>query len=246
MSVSTKQRRQVTVDLLRVYEISVKVFTLRDFQQEEASFVISGFVDVCLSKDIKYLEFHNKNCYKGYVIDMPYPLEPGGTYKKEKVYTVRIRMIHKELMNYLMENLGNTTSEYFKGLTTHVRVIPKKHISKIYSITPVLMKLGEGGYWKSNISFEQYEHLLKTNLIKKYNTFMNTKIDEGFQFYTNIRKLNRVPIKIKFKNIALLGDKFEIEVADNEMAQELAYLALAAGIGENNSRGCGFVNYKYL
>ena len=234
------------MESFRVYEISVKVFTLRDFQQEEASFVISGFVDVCLSKDIKYLEFHNKNCYKGYVIDMPYPLEPGGTYKKEKVYTVRIRMIHKELMNYLMENLGNTTSEYFKGLTTHVQNKKKKHISKIYSITPVLMKLGEGGYWKSNISFEQYEHLLKTNLIKKYNTFMNTKIDEGFQFYTNIRKLNRVPIKIKFKNIALLGDKFDIEVADNEMAQELAYLALAAGIGENNSRGCGFVNYKYL
>ena len=246
MSVCMKQRRQVTVDLLRVYEISVKVFTLQDFQQEEASSVISGFVDVCLSKDIKYLEFHNKNCYKGYVIDMPYPLESDGTYKKEKVYTVRIRTINKELMNYLMETLGNTTSEYFKGLTTRVRVIPRKHISKIYSITPVLMKLGEGGYWKSNIPFEQYEYLLKTNLIKKYNTFMNTKVDEDFQLYTNIQKLNRVPIKIKFKNIALLGDKFDIEIADNEMAQELAYLALATGIGENNSRGCGFVNYKYL
>lgn len=231
---------------IRVYEISVKMFALQNFGQEEASSITSRFVDICLAKDKKYLEFHIENCYKGYSIDMPYPLEPDGIYKKEKIYSIRIRTVDKDLLNYLMENLSDTASEYMKGLTMNVRVIPRKHISKIYSITPVLVKLDKVGYWKSHISFEQYELLLKTNLIKKYNTFMNTKIDEDFQFYTNIQKLNKVPIRIKYKNISLLGDKFDIEIADNEMAQNLAYLSLAAGVGENNSRGCGFVNYKYL
>lgn len=230
----------------RVYEMAVKIFLLQNFRQEEACTITSGFIDTCLAQDNKYLEFHKKNCFKNYSINNPYPLEKDGEYKKEKVYTIRIRTIDKDLLNYLSENLPNTTSEYIKGLTVKIWAIPRKHILKIYSLTPVILKLDEGGYWKSNISFEKYECLLKTNLVKKYNRFMNIKIDEDFQLYTNIQKTNRVPVNVKYKNIVLLGDKFDIEIADNETAQNLAYLSLATGWGENNSRGCGFVNYKFL
>lgn len=229
-----------------VYEMAVKIFLLQNFRQEEACTITSGFIDTCLAQDNKYLEFHKKNCFKNYSINNPYPLEKDGEYKKEKVYTIRIRTIDKDLLNYLSENLPNTTSEYIKGLTVKIWAIPRKHILKIYSLTPVILKLDEGGYWKSNISFEKYECLLKTNLVKKYNRFMNIKIDEDFQLYTNIQKTNRVPVNVKYKNIVLLGDKFDIEIADNETAQNLAYLSLATGWGENNSRGCGFVNYKFL
>ena len=55
-----------------------------------------------------------------------------------------------------------------------------------------------------------------------------------------------MPVKIPYKNIHLLGDKIDLEIANNEMAQKLAYFALGVGLGENNSRSCGFVNYKYL
>ena len=37
-----------------------------------------------------------------------------------------------------------------------------------------------------------------------------------------------------------------MHVADNEMAQKLAYLALGTGVLEMNSRGFGFVNYRWL
>lgn len=230
----------------RVYEMAVKIFLLQNFRQEEACTIVSGFIDTCLAQDNKYLEFHKQNCYKGYSINCPWPLEQDGMYKKDKVYTIRIRTIDKELLDYLSRELPNTTSEYIKGLTVKIWVIPRKHILKIYSLTPVVIKLDEGGYWKSNISFEKYEQLLKTNLVKKYNQFMDTKIDEDFQLYTSIQKTNRVPVNVKYKNIVLLGDKFDIEIADNETAQNLAYLSLATGLGENNSRGCGFVNYKFL
>ena len=41
----------------------------------------------------------------------------------------------------------------------------------------------------------------------------------------------------------LLGDKMEIVVANNKGAQELFYMALGTGLLENNSNGCGFVNF---
>ncbi|MDE5782247.1 MAG: CRISPR-associated endoribonuclease Cas6 [Lachnospiraceae bacterium] len=230
----------------RVYEISVKIFSLKDFKQEEACSISAGFVDACLAKNNDYLNFHQTNCYKLYTQDMPYPTEPDGIYKREKVYTIRIRTVNKELLDYLAKNLSNTSSDYLKGLTVNIRIIPRKYINKIYSITPVVMKLQNSGYWKSNITFDEYEKLLKNNLIKKYNYFFNVKLDEDFQFYTNIQKTNRKPIDVKYKNISLLGDKFDIEIADNETAQSLAYLALAVGLGGNNSRSCGFVNYKFI
>lgn len=230
----------------KVYEIDVKIFSLRDFGQDIAGSVVSGLIDTCLCKNEKFLEFHKKNFYKQYVMNMPYQLEEDGIYKKEKVYTVKVRTVDRELMDYLMMSLPETTTEYLKGLMTKVRVVPRKHICKLYSITPIIMKFGGIGYWKNHISFEKYEQLLKTNLIKKFNQFTNKKLDEDFRFYTSISKLNRKPVKVCYKNIILLGDKFEMEIADNETAQELSYFSLASGLGENNSRSCGYVNYKFL
>lgn len=230
----------------KVYEMDVKIFSLRDFEQDIACSVVSDFIDKCLCKNEKFLEFHKKNFYKQYVMNMPYPLEQDGIYKKEKVYTVKIRTVDRELMDYLMMALTDTTTEYFKGLTVKVRVVPRKHICKIYSMTPIIIKLKGIGYWKNHISFEKYEKLLKINLVKKFNQFTNEKLDEDFQLYTNICKLNRKPIKVCYKDIILLGDKFDMEIADNETAQELSYFSLASGWGENNGRGCGYVNCKFL
>ncbi len=35
----------------------------------------------------------------------------------------------------------------------------------------------------------------------------------------------------------------ELEIAENETAQKLAWLAVGSGLGEVNSRGFGMVNY---
>ena len=46
-------------------------------------------------------------------------------------------------------------------------------------------------------------------------------------------------------DIALLGDKVNLTAACNDMAQELLYMALGTGVGENNARGCGFLGYRF-
>ncbi len=57
------------------------------------------------------------------------------------------------------------------------------------------------------------------------------------EFAHGIIKTNRIPIKIPYKSIHMLGHKVKIQVAPNEQAQKLANMALATGIGEKTSLG---------
>jgi CRISPR-associated endoribonuclease Cas6 len=139
----------------------------------------------------------------------------------------------------------NEFNDNIKGLTSEIRILPKKHIEKIYSITPAVMK-NEEGYWKNKIKLDEFERRLKENLIKKYNSIMDIKMNEDFQLYTTIEFKNKKPIATNYKNIRLLGDKISLNIAENENAQNLAYMSLGTGIFEMNARGYGFVNYRWL
>ena len=44
----------------------------------------------------------------------------------------------------------------------------------------------------------------------------------------------------------LLGDKISLNISDDKLAQDLAYMALGTGLLEVNSRGAGFTNYRWL
>lgn len=96
------------------------------------------------------------------------------------------------------------------------------------------------------MSEEEFARRIRINLANKWNSFNNDNIDENFQLYTTMEFLNKVPISIEYKNVKLLGDKIRLSVADNEIAQKMAYMSLGTGLGEMNSRGAGFVNYRWL
>ena len=98
----------------------------------------------------------------------------------------------------------------------------------------------------NSLTLKDYEDRLRVNLIKKYNLFTGKKIDENFQIFNLINFDNRVPIACDYKNIKLLGDKIDLVIANNEVAQDLAIVAIGSGIGEMNARGYGFINYRYL
>ena len=96
------------------------------------------------------------------------------------------------------------------------------------------------------MSLQAFEERLKVNLIKKWNQAQGDKLAEDFQLYTMLEFLNEAPIPMEYKNIKLLGDKIRLQIADNETAQKVAYMALGTGLLEMNSRGAGFVNYRWL
>ena len=188
---------------------------------------------------------HEENTFKNYCFDLLYPIEGDKRYHKGKIYTVTIRTIEEELAQYFSEICVNQYTQDLKALTADIKILPKKFIKTLYSLTPIILKT-ESGYWKSCMTLHDFEERLKINLIKKWNTYENTKLDENFQFYTLLEFLNDSPIVMEYKNIKLLGDKIRLQIADNAIAQDLAYMSLGTGLCEMNARGAGFVNYRWM
>ncbi|MGL5870284.1 CRISPR-associated endoribonuclease Cas6 [Clostridium chrysemydis] len=231
---------------MKVIELSVKVYASRNIKIEEAQIKISDLLNQTLAKNKEYLELHNKNKFKNYVYDSLYPISKNKVYESDKIYTFKIRTIDSKLSNYFLKELENNYTNTLKVLKVDIKIIPKYHLEKIYSITSVIEKY-ENGYWKNFFTVDQYIDRLKINLVKKYNSFTGEKITEDFQLFKSIEILNKKPIAVKYKDITLLGDKLELYISDDEVTQKLAYMSLATGIGEmNSSIGAGFVNYKFI
>lgn len=230
---------------IQVYKISCKVFVLKDIATQDAQGEICKIIDSSLSKNKEWLEFHKTNKYKNYCFDSLYPIPKDKIYKSNQIYAFTIRTINEQLARYLQNTLANEFNDAIKCLTTEIKIIPKRFIEKIYSITPVIIK-NDNGYWRQKLSLKDFERRLIENLIKKYNIINNTKIDEDFEFYTSLEFKNRKPCAMNIKNIKLLGDKISLNISDNEIAQDIAYMALGTGLLEVNSRGAGYVNYRWL
>ena len=230
---------------MRVFQIRIKLYMLKDIKAEKIQTKVTAFMDKSFAENEELLRMHEKNTFKYYCMDLPYPLEQDKVYKKGKIYTVTVRTLDERLAKYFYEVCVNGFTEEIKGLTAEIRILPQKIIETLYTLTPVILKDNDG-YWRTHMEVKDFEERLKINLIKKWNTFTGEKLSEDFQFYTMLEFLNEAPIVMEYKNIKLLGDKIRLQIADNETAQKLAYLSLAAGIGEMNSRGAGFVNYRWL
>ena len=230
---------------MKVIQIRVKVLLKENVEVDDIQSKVCGVIDYSFSKREALLKMHNTNMYKFYCFDLPYPVEVDKVYKKNKVYTLTIRTIDLNLGEFFSNSLLHTETDFIKILSSEVKIIPQKHIEKIYSLTPAIIK-NESGYWRDIMSIGDYERRIKENLIKKYNTITGEKMDEDFRLFSKIDFKNRKPISVKYKNIKLLGDKINLYITDDIRAQNLAYMSLGAGIMEMNSRGCGFVNCKYL
>lgn len=228
-----------------VFEIRVKVYILKDISFTNILAREAEYIDSALAQSEKWLEYHEINQFKKYCFGCLYPIEKDGVYKKDNIYTITARTVDAELARYFSKVLRNHYTDSMKGLVVENRVLPRKVIGEIYSLTPVIQK-SDYGYWKNQMSLEEFERRLFENAVKKYNQFTGKKIDEDFQLYTNITFLNRKPIANEYKGIRLLGDKVNLKIADNAQAQELAYFLLGTGMCEMNSRGYGYCNYRWL
>lgn len=234
----------INVDI-QVKELEIKVYLTKSLDNIKSLEEISKLIDQTLSKDKEYLKFHKEIKYKNYNFSSFFPIERSKIYLEGNIYTFRLRTIDQELINFLNYKMLNEYTKFIKVLGIKEKNVPKKHIEKIYSITPALIKLDEG-YWRDIINMDSYEKRIKENLIKKYNDFFNIKMNEDFELFTRIQFDNRKPIGMSYKNIKLLGDKLTLMINDNENAQKLSYLALGTGILENNARGYGYCNFKWI
>lgn len=228
-----------------VFEYRQKVKLKRTISYEFISEKIAYFIDSALAKEEKYLNLHNSRQYKNYVFDLLYPCETDKEYKSGKIYTFRIRTISQELAEYFSTVLNYHFSRELDGIGGELQIIQQKILDKIFCLTPVLLKNTEG-YWRETMNVRQFEDRIFVNLVKKYNSVMNTKLDENIQLYDFIEFKNDKPVKVSYKGKILLGDKLQFIASKNKEAQNLWYMALGTGLGESNARGFGFMNYRYL
>lgn len=230
---------------MQVFQIRIKIYFLQDIPAGKVQAKLTALIDQGFCADEELSRMHEANRYKNYCYDLPYPIEEDGQYQKGKIYTVTIRTVDSRMAEYFHEVCVNQFTAEMKALTAEIRILPRKAIQTLYTLTPAVLK-DEKGYWRSHMGLAEYEERLKSNLIKKWNCFENKKMDEDFQLYTLLEFLNEgQPIGVEYKNIKLLGDKLRLQIAENETAQELAYMSLGTGILEMNSRGFGFVNYRW-
>lgn len=226
---------------MHVFELEVKVFLKRTIEKRNVQEKIARFISSYMALNEKFLEVHESSDYKGYCFDSLKPISK--IYEKEKNYDFRIRSIDNELTNYFLEGLENFSNEDFKALTIKVKKISKKHIAKLYSLSPVLVK--DDGYWKLNEDFELFERKINENAFKKYKKFIKEDLKEE-KFYTNLKFTNKVPIGTHYKTVTLLGDKVELEIKGDSISQDIAYMLIGTGLAEGNGIGFGFVGYKYI
>lgn len=224
-------------------ELSVKVIVTKEIQEVDALASTRELVDAIVVKT-KGINYHNSNQYKYYSYD-GLPKSKNKKYSKDEILKFRIRLKDLDWANSILTSAKGIHTDKLMVLGIDCKVIPKRHIESIYTLTPVIVKFEEG-YWRGNKSIEEVEQRIKINLIKKYNNYYNTKIDENFELFEGIEIKNKYPITIKYKGITLLGDKFLFKIASNEQAQELANFSIACGVGELNARGLSFVRYNWL
>ena len=227
-----------------VFQISLDIYLLQNLPSEEATGVICKFIDKVLCKNENLIEFHQSRQYKNYCFNSLYPVSPDKIYHKDKRYHLLIRTIDMNLAEHFANEAVGVEDRILKVVDTQVKLLPKKPIDRLYSITPCILKT-DYGYWKDHMSVEEFCRSIQNNLVKKYKDFTRQDIKEDFQLVREVVFVNRKPILCKYKDVNLLGDKLDLYIEENPMAQELAYMAMGTGVLEANSRGFGFVNDKW-
>lgn len=228
-----------------ITEIYCKVYVMENLTKEEVTIELNKLIDTAIMQTEEMQPLHISREYKFYCFSGLKPIEFDGVYKKGNIYTFVLRTVDEKLAQYFKATLAQQYTKSLKALTVEVKVVRRKLIEKIYTLTPVILKF-DTGYWRSKCSEETFEKRIRENMIKKYNTFNNIELDEDFELFNHIKFDNQKPVAFHYKDVTLLGDKVTLEIATNDSAQQLAYLAIGSGLGEMNARGAGFINFKYL
>lgn len=230
---------------MTITEFRLKVYLLKDIELKDALESISKLLDSCLVIE-GHDELHQMKQMKLYTFSSFYPLAVKGSYEAGGIYSIIIRTLDDKVARAFTKNLDKQYTTSLKALAIEKRVIKQKHLDEIFSLTPIIIKFRDEGYWREHHTMQAFEERLKVGLIKKYNLLHDTKIDEDFEWLNYMRMTNKKPIATNYKDIQLLGDKVSIKVADNKLAQDLAWIAIGSGLGEMSARGFGFINFRYL
>lgn len=222
---------------MQYYNLKVVVIPKQNIKNEEAYEKISKLIANAMLKDEELKQIHEKNEYKNYVFCNLYPVQKSGIYSAGSMYTFDIRFVNLSIAMKIKQFLSLIQNEDFKIVMSNLETNSQRKIKKLITLTPAVITTDKGDY-KIDDNMQLVKERILANTQKKYNQIYNEKVD--IDFINEIKQINQKPVKIPYKNIYMLGNKFEITIKDDEMSQKLAYLVLSVGLLEKNSIGLGF------
>ncbi len=219
------------------YNLKVMVMLKQDIQYEKTYQAISDYIAFAMLKDDTCKKLHEDNLYKLYNFCSLYPFEKEGTYIKGRIYSFDIKFVELEFAMKMKQLIMNTNNDNFKIVMSNIQTNEYRKITKLITLTPCILTTNKGDY-KIDGNLDLVKERILSGIQKKYKQIYNESLN--IDFINEIKQINRKPIKLPYKNIFFLGNKFEIYVKDDENSQKLAHLALSTGILEKNSQGYGF------
>lgn len=241
---------------MKFYELNCTTYIKKDINFQDSFDKLSKFINFAICQDKKFENLHKQNRFKHYCFSSFNPTQKDGIYKQGKTYYFTIRGFDEKFMESLSKHLReNINNPNMQVLEVKTKTIKQFFISKLFSITPVITMVDKGNgvpqTWtiQNDGDIMRLTKQLHENLIKKYQSFYDEKLEPAQNFIQLLEVKNQKPQSIYFtkkqgevsKKIRLLGNKFELYMNEDEISQKLAFMALGCGLGEKQGYGAGFV-----
>lgn len=221
---------------MNYHELTVIMQLKQDIKNDEMYSFLNNLINNAMLYDEQLREIHEKNEYKFYTYSSLNPIEKDRIYKKDRIYIFNIRSIKKVFLANLKRVLPLTEANV-KIIATQIKSYSQKCITKLTTLSPVVMTLPEKKYWKKEDGLTQLIDGMCKNAVRKYNQYFKAQIPENTIFIQSIAQTNLKPIKIPYKNTNLIGNKFMMEIKTDELSQNLAFFMKATGALEKNTIG---------
>lgn len=230
---------------LAITELVIKVYLNKDIKEEECGNLLCELINIGSINDEELTKLHNmKIKNKNYSVSYLEPRERDFVYKEDKIYTFYIKSLDKHIIYRMQRVINNIKINTLKILKTSVRTINKPYINEIVVSTPAVRPLGgdkKGSYLLPNHDLDQVRQMMEDNLARKYKDIYGETIEKR-DFIQYIEVTNKVPLKVLYKGITFLGNRYRIMFNMDKLSQNMAKVAVATGIfSKSTSAACGFV-----
>lgn len=228
---------------VQYYELTLTVQLTEDLNFFQSFERIGRSISRVMLEDWELARIHSRTGFKHYVFNSFYPVEMDGIYKAGKVYIFKIRSLSESFIRKMAMLLPRMENHIYKVLSTQTKSVKKTYIGSIYTLTPVIISIGEGKNWTKEGDFLLLQNRLQANLEKKYKIFYGEELakEDNFSFIQRMELVSKKAMAVPYKKINFLGNKLRLWVNEDEKSQNLAFIAMACGLGEKNtSLGAGF------
>jgi len=223
------------------HEIVFTVQLLENVPIDEVQCAIAEQINNAMTHDPDLKEFHHLNSFKFYNFSAPFPIEPDRLYKKDRLYCFNFRTIDLQLALKLKQYLP-ISKGVFKVISSEIKNHSARYIGELVTLTPIVCTMEKNRTWLQDDGIGVLSERLHINALKKCKRINPTFAEPEEFFFESIELLNQKPIKISYKskNAIMFGHKVRLVIKPIPWAQQMAFMVLAAGLGEKNSLGNGY------